>query len=331
VKVAFDGAPLAHGHITGVGRSFLTTLRAWRQLATADAVLLLPDGAEDPGLPGIEVLQAPRGGVRRQRLLPSLLRQAGADLLHSPVASVPLRAKCPVIATVHDLPWRAPVPVDGAGAWRRLVTRRCLKRADAVLVPSQFTLRCIWESEGGPATEKARVVPHGVVFPERPARAADLTGPFLCLGDDRPRKNRARIAAAHARAQRRCPGLPDLRFVGPPDAYVSETEKLAVLRTSRALVHGSLFEGFGLPVLEAMAHGVPVLCSAVASLPEVGGNAALYFDPFEVDRIADAMVAVHENGMLRAEMRSAGLLRAVEFPPERTARAWLEVHLELCP
>ena len=172
-------------------------------------------------------------------------------------------------------------------------------------------------------------MPHGVPQPERPAPKADLRGPFLVLGDDRPRKNRARIRAAHAIARQRSSTLPDLQFVGPPDRWVSEAAKTALLRSCRALVHASLFEGFGLPVVEAMAHGVPVICSLAASLPEASGGAALLVDPRNVDALALAMVHVHENEELRDVLRAAGLAHSVDFAPHRTARAWLELHREL--
>jgi alpha-1,3-rhamnosyl/mannosyltransferase len=78
-----------------------------------------------------------------------------------------------------------------------------------------------------------------------------------------------------------------------------------------------------------MAHGVPVICSAAASLPEVSGGAALLVDPRDVPALALAMVHVHENEQLRAELRTAGLLHVIDFAPERTARAWRELHREL--
>lgn len=329
MRVAFDGAVLAAGPITGVGRAFLTALAAYVERADGPVVLLLPPQA-DAGLApaGVEVVPAPLGALSRQTALPRLLRRLGVDLLHSPVAAVPLRAPCPTIATVHDLAWYGPLQ-RGAGPWARIATRLSVRAATAVLVPSRFTLRCLEHWLGRRRPRRVEIVPHGVAAPDQPARREDLRGPFLVLGDRRRRKNRSRVLAAHRLARARCATLPELCFLGPPDAYVDEDTKLARLRSCRALVHASLFEGFGLPVLEAMAHGVPVICAAAASLPEVGDRAVLYVDPEDVDAIAAAMVHVHENEELRDELRAGGLLRAVEFPPTRPARDWLQLHRSL--
>lgn len=328
--IAFDGAILAAGPPTGVARAFLVALAAYVPLADGKVAVLLPPGGDGSELPtSVEVVPAPRGALQRQLTLPRLLRKLGALVLHSPVAAIPLRARCARIATVHDLPWCAPGLGERGSLRARFAVRQAVLRADAVLVPSRFTLQCLQRWLGPRGTERAQIVPHGVPQPERPAPKENLRGPFLVLGDDRPRKNHARVKAAHAIARQRSPALPDLQFVGPPDHWVSEAEKTRLLRRCRALVHASLFEGFGLPVVEAMAHGVPVICSLAASLPEVGGGAAVLVDPRDVEALARAMVHVHENQELRDALRAAGLAHSVDFAPQRTARAWLELHREL--
>ena len=126
-------------------------------------------------------------------------------------------------------------------------------------------------------------------------------------------------------------GLPDLRCVGPGSVYVDEAEKYEILRRSRALLQLSLFEGFGLPVLEAFHHGVPVLCSRRGSLPEVAGDAALTADPTDVEAMAAAIVRIHTDEALRRLLRARGLRRAAERTPDAPARAWLEIHREVAP
>ena len=138
-----------------------------------------------------------------------------------------------------------------------------------------------------------------------------------------------RVREAHARASERVADLPGLRLVGPPDGYVDEAEKWHILRSSRALLHLSLLEGFGLPVLEALAHGVPVVCSDRHSLPEVAGDAALQADPNDTTAMADAIVRIHQDHDLRGELRRRGLARAATLTPEKTAREWLQLHEEL--
>ncbi len=328
--IAFDGACFADGPPTGVARAFCTGLTAYAARGAADCVLLVPAGANAPALAGVRVVAAPRGAWRRQLQLPGLLRALGADLLHSSVAAVPLRAACPTIATVHDLPWRHPQLHEPVSAWRRWATRRALRSATAVIAPSTLT-RDDTAALLGAKAPRLRVVPHGTALGEAPTAAttAARRGPFLVLGDDRPRKNRARLRRAHALARAKANGLPDLQFAGPPDAYVDEAEKVRRLRSCRALVHVSRFEGFGLPVLEGLAHGAPVLCSALAPHHEIAGPHALFVDPDDDAAIAAALLRLHADEALRWQLAAAGHARAARFSPAAVAEAWANLHHEV--
>src|SRR5262249_24435562 len=131
------------------------------------------------------------------------------------------------------------------------------------------------------------LVPHGVAPPAAPPiDPADRHGPLLALGDDRPRKNRVRVRAALELARQDGAMLPELCFAGPPLNHVDDGAKLQLLRGCRALVQCSLFEGFGLPVLEGLAHGIPVLCADLPPHREIAGDAALFVDPRDVAAIA---------------------------------------------
>lgn len=328
--VAFDGAPLGDGPPTGVARAFLDALAAYARDPPGRLALLLPDRVEPPPLPGVDIVRAPRGALRRQLGLPRLLRRIGADLLHSPVAAVPLAAPCPTIATVHDLPWLHPEARERTGPWRRFATRRSLRAASAVLAPSRFTLAAV-ERWLGPSRRQRRLcVPHGTVPPDLPPPPpAQRQGPLLALGDDRPRKNRALVRRAFALARSRCRELPELRFVGPPEAWVPEPDKRALLRSCRALVQGSRFEGFGLPVLEGLAHGAPVLCSDLPPFREVAGDAALFAGPDDAEGFAKGLVRIHTDAGLREQLAAAGPERAARFRPEACASAWNRLHGEL--
>lgn len=329
--IAFDGACLGDGPPTGVARAFLTGLQAYVARGEHTAVLLLPAGAPDPQLPGVRVAAGPRGRLRRQLALPRRLRELRADVLHSAVAAVPLRASIPAIATVHDLPWRHPEAGERTLPWRRLATAAALRAAAAVLAPSTQTAADARALLGAVAAAKVRVVPHGCARGPAPdaAALAARRGPFLALGDDRPRKQRAVLRAAHARALGLDPSLPPLRFVGPPDDFVDEAHKLALLRDCRALVHASRFEGFGLPVLEGLAHGAPVVCSDLPPHREVAGDTALYAPPGDVAALAAALVAVHRDDAMRLRLATAGHARAAAFAPERVAAAWAQAHREV--
>jgi glycosyltransferase involved in cell wall biosynthesis len=326
MRVAFDGAPLDDGPALGAATAFLAGLRAYAGLASPPPVLLLPHGARDPSVPGVDVLDAPRGALRRQWALPRLLRRLNAHVLHSPVASVPLCSPCPTIATVHDLPWLAAGSGERTGPWRRFATARALRSADAVLAPSRFTFGAAERLLG--SRTRLHLVPHGVPAAAPPEVAA-RDGPMLALGDDRPRKNRQRVAAAAARAREQDRAVPELVFVGPPHRVVDDAEKCSLLRRCRALVHCATFEGFGLPVLEGLAHGAPVLCADLPPLREIAGDAALFVDPLDVAAIADGMLRICRDAALRARLSAAGPARAAAFRPEDVALAWQRLHREL--
>lgn len=329
--IAFDGGCLGDGPPTGVARALLTGLAAYAAQGEHAAVLLLPAGAADPRLPGVRAVDAPRGRLRRQLALPRLLRTLRADVLHSAVAAVPLRAPVPAIATVHDLPWRHPEAGETTTPWRRLATVAALRAAAVVLAPSTQTAADARALLGEAAAAKVRVVPHGCArgaVPDAAALAA-RRGPFLALGDDRPRKQRDALRAAHARAVALAPDLPPLRFVGPPDDFVDEASKLSLLADCRALVHASRFEGFGLPVLEGLAHGAPVVCSDLPPHREIAGDSALYAPAGDVGALADALLAVHRDDGLRLRLAAAGHARAAAFAPERVAAAWAQAHREV--
>ena len=148
------------------------------------------------------------------------------------------------------------------------------------------------------------------------------------LGDDRPRKNLAAIAAAHALATARSPLVPPLRFVGPPGAWVDEDEKIRLLGTCSAVVHCARFEGFGMPVLEAMAHGAPVVCSDIPPLREIAGDDAVYVDPTDIESIAAGLARVLEPAQ-RTSLAQNGWRRAAEFSTVATARRWRTLHEDL--
>lgn len=332
--IVFDGSVLAAGPTTGVGRSLLTALEAYARIATRPLVLLLPHTAPAPGLRGIATETVRGGGLDRRLRWPGLLRQLDAALLHSPVAALPRHCPCPCIATVHDLPWRAPEPLREPGCgWRhRRAVDIALQRAAAIVVPSNATRRDLEAEARGRARARIVVVPHGIPAPLAPEpEQRDPRGPFVVLGDARPRKNLDRVRAAQQIGARMQRDLPSLELLGPGFRWVTEAEKSARLRAARALLHVSLFEGFGLPVVEGFVHEVPVLCSDRGSLPEIAGDAALLVEPTDVDAIARAMVRIHVDEALRARLVAAGRRRAAEFTPDAVAAAWRSLHAELAP
>ncbi len=326
--IAFDGSVLAAGPITGVGRAFLHTLRAFAE-GPEHCVLLLPAAvrATIAAVVGdrVEIRAAAGTALEKQFTWPRLLRDLQADLLHAPVAAIPLRLPCPAVITVHDLPWRSVTPLprgDGQGLRHRAAIRLLAPRAAAIVVPSHTTASALCAELRADVRARVHVVPHGVPSLS-PLPLAELDGGLLCLGDDRPRKNRAAVGLAHARAR----DVPPLRFVGPPGDYLPEDGKTALLRRARGLVHFALHEGFGMPVLEAMAAGVPVACSDRGSLAELGADgAALLADPTDIAAMTAAIERLCHDGDLRVRLRAAGLARAATLTPARAAASWRAIH-----
>jgi glycosyltransferase involved in cell wall biosynthesis len=171
---------------------------------------------------------------------------------------------------------------------------------------------------------------------------------FLHVGTVEPRKNLLRLLRAFERISRADPRAPDLVFVGGSGwrnrefyraietspagsrvrlmGYLPEHDLAALYSASLATVYPSLYEGFGLPPLEAMACGAPVVTSNTSSLPEVVGDAALLVDPRDVGAIEAALVQVKEDPVLREALRAKGLQRAKQFSWDVTARRTLEVY-----
>jgi glycosyltransferase involved in cell wall biosynthesis len=290
-----------------------------------------------------------------QLLLPWLAAREGAELVHSLASTAPAWGRFRRVVTVHDLIY-ARFPEAHAGIrdlGMRVLVPLAVRRSDRVIVDSHSTQRDLVELLGTRA-ERIDVVPLGIgavarnePLPARKLRERLRLGErrvALSLSAKRPHKNLLALIGALALipAERRpllvLPGYPtayeaelrerahtagvegDVRFLG----WLSGEEFEGLWRLAEAFVYPSLYEGFGLPVLEAMARGVPVACSNASSLPEVAGEAALMFDPHDERAIATALECLLSDGAEAQRLRVRGLERAREFTWERTARATLQ-------
>ena len=178
-------------------------------------------------------------------------------------------------------------------------------------------------------------------------KKSDITESFWESPVPEPRKNLIRLVAALRRLRQQDPGLAlvvvgrtgwlyqdliqQLEELNDPHAvllpgYIPDEDLPAVLGGAMALVLASLYEGFGLPILEAMGCGTPVVCSNVSSMPELGGEAARYFDPQDTGQMAEVIASVLRDGDLRAEMHERGLQQAARFSWQRAARETMDVY-----
>jgi glycosyltransferase involved in cell wall biosynthesis len=303
-------------------------------------------------IPG--AVESPLHRLRFEQLvLPHMLRELRADLYHGLGFVAPLRAPCPTVVSVMDLSFvthpRTHKPLNRA--YLGLLTKLSCRRARRVIAISEWTKRDIMQYYGIDAAHVDAIplaVDHERFRPlsddARAAfRAAHGIGEHAVfyLGSIEPRKNLARLIHAFAR-------LPDSAqlFIGGSLAWkYDETlalahglglgERIRLLgrvepqdlpgwySACAAFAYPSLYEGFGLPPLEAMACGAAVVASNTASLPEVVGDAGLLVEPTDVGALADALRRVLDDAPLRAELRRRGLQRAAQFTWDRVARSTL--------
>jgi len=324
-----------------------------RLLATPQGKPLLERFCAD-----IITVDAPMYSLREQFEVPWAARDC--DILHVPHYTVPLAySKC-LLVTIHDLnhildrSFRRTVKSWG---YAQPMLRLAALRADHIFTVSQYSKRQIVEHLGA-HEEKITVVYNGVsahIFPEpRDQSRLEVNhdfafdGPYvLFVGNLKPNKNVAGLLNAFAKARVRHT-LPHKLLIIGDDAVgrpamlklslelgldgttvfvsrVTDAQLRSAYSGADMTVLPSFEEGFGLPVLESMACGTPVACSNRASLPEVGGQAAEYFDPQDQDSICDALERVLLSNDLRAEMRSRGLQQAGRF----TWHACSELHHDI--
>jgi glycosyltransferase involved in cell wall biosynthesis len=273
------------------------------------------------------------------------------DVFHGTNFVVPPSTKTPTVVTVHDLSFvHSPDFVDPVSAQLKWLLPDVVRNAAAVVCDSYFVQQELddWLPEARGKSRTIYVAPHERKTPltaSSPASAgANAVAPgtpyVLVLGTLSIRKNIPRLLDAFARARQE---LPDLKLVlaGPPSKAVDLNAHLArvgltrhdvvitgyiddlwaqhLLANATMLAFVSQYEGFGMPLLEAMALGVPVLASTAGSLPEIGADAAIYADPLDVDDIAHKLIMVANDETLRAQLSTKGRQRAAEFSWHKSA------------
>lgn len=317
------------------------------------------DGPWGELLPAVTVPVNARNRVQwvrgEQLLLPRMARRADVDLVHSLASTAPAWGRFRRVVTVHDLIYaRFPDAHSGIrDRGMRVLVPLAVRRSDRVIVDSDSTRADLVELLGTSA-ELIDVVPLGIGSIRRrdPLPEAELRERLdlgerrvaLSLSAKRPHKNLAALLGALARMDQTSrpllvvPGYAtwheaelreraaalgverDVRFLG----WLSGEELEGLWGLAELFVYPSLYEGFGLPVLEAMARGVPVACSNVSSLPEVAGEAALLFDPNDEGEIASAMGRLLVSRVEATRLRALGLQQAARFSWKHTARLTLD-------
>ncbi|MCY3993120.1 MAG: glycosyltransferase family 1 protein [Caldilineaceae bacterium] len=301
--------------------------------------------------------------IRQQWQIPFLLkrlRSGGAALYHSPYYLMPYRTGLPTLLTFYDIiPLKFPNAVPArARLFFRLAATFALRAADHVVAISDAARSDLLTYFSLPAS-KISVTPLAAGASYRPQPSAEIARVrhqyrlpesfLLYLGINKPHKNLPALIDAYAQtASRHAPPLviagawdnrypqpkqhaarrqlaDAVRFLGPVD----ERDLPALYSAATLFVFPSLYEGFGLPVLEAMACGTPVACSNTPGLAEVAGDAALLFDPLSVTEIRDAMAELIDDSRQRARRAEQGLARASLYSWQATAEATLRCYRQL--
>jgi glycosyltransferase involved in cell wall biosynthesis len=301
------------------------------------------------GLEAVELPFDPRSRARRvlaeQTLLPRAARRAGIDLLHNLFTTAPAVLGVPQVTTILDVIYkRFPETHAGLRAWGlRALVPLAARRSRRILTLSESAKGDIVRFLGvSPDRVDVSYLGPGLPDDVTPVPEDELRRRFdlgdgpvvLSVSAKRPHKNLERLFSAFEplsavllvtgyptpfEAELRRRAGERVRFGG----WVSDEELAGLHALSTCLAFPSLAEGFGLPVLEAMRSGLPVVCSNTTSLPEIAGEAAIYFDPTDIEAMTRALEQVLSDPELRGRLAAAGKAQAEKFSWDETARATL--------
>jgi glycosyltransferase involved in cell wall biosynthesis len=298
--------------------------------------------------PGLELRRYGLGGSSRALVpvrdlgwylaaLPAKAKRDGMDVLHCPTHRAPVRSAVPLVVTFHDLAvLRHPETFNRwTRAYSRLALPRVAKAARRLIAVSEFTKRELIDLLDVPE-EKVRVIPNAVGPPFEAQGEAAVGDYVLAVSTLEPRKNLPRLVEAYRLAPLNglelrvagAAGWGGVRVEGDGIRWLGEVhdDELARLyRGARCVAYVSLYEGFGLPVLEAMACGAPVVAGRNDASEELAGSAAVLVDPLDPDAIAAGLAEAVDRA---EELRALGLERARAFDWREVARATVEVYRE---
>lgn len=365
MRIAFDGTTLRPGR-TGVGYYTEHLLHHLAKQAPDDEIVVVSNRPVDTSQPlpaRVRVVSSPSRVPRMvwmQALAPRLLRRLGVDMVHFTNGMVPLALSIPSVVTIHDM---SLTMFPRYHPPRRVILNRPLvdlaaRRADAIITVSESAKRDIVRLYGT-ATERVHVV-HEAAAPsfqrvrvpsalEEVRQRYQLADRFiLYVGTIEPRKNLPKLIEGFAR-RRKAGDLPhQLVCVGPYGwlsrdiedlierlevdeairftGYVPFTDLPSLYTLAEMFVFPSLYEGFGLPVIEAMACGTPVITGHVPALDEVSGGAVEQVDHLDAESLGEAMARLGRMRGRREELSALGLRRAQMFSWDRAARETLKLY-----
>ena len=361
----FLDARTATNHFPGIGRYVSNLAQAIApELADDERLLLLHDPSrpsrwqlppESEKVVWLDTAVSPFT-LAQQWQIPRLLKQFDITIYHSPYYLMPYRLPWPVVLTLYDLiPQKYPEYVSARARWMfRLTTKLAMRSSEHVIAISEAARQDAIAAyhlppnkiTAVPLAPDPRFRPQTQGEIERVRQKHSLPAAYaLYLGSNKPHKNLERLVQAWEIAAQEVPHtlviagtwdgryprskelaeqkqISSIRFLGPVD----EADLPALYSSAQLFIFPSLYEGFGLPVIEAMACGTAVTCSHTSSLPEVGGDAALYFNPLNTEEMAQQIGHLLTDTTLRKELAAKGLIQAQKFSWRNTATTTLQIY-----
>lgn len=357
MNIAFDASILRSPEFTGVEKSFISMLRGLSLHPTGHRFFLVsPENC--PRIEGLSTefsnvsLATRAGPLWRERAFAPWLAEQHIDIVHSPVTAFPLLAAAAKICTVHELPWteQGTRGDEGRAASHRAWAQLAAMHATRIVCVSRTTAQRLREFAASSA-ERIRVIYHGIEPRFVPCAEKQIDPPyFLCLGRTRRKKNALAALRAFRVFLDRSAAPHRLLFAGPAGedreailekaqalglqervrllGYVAERELPALYSGAQALLYLSFSEGFGLPPIEAMACGTPVIAAARGAIPEIAGEGALLVDPEQPLATAEAVEQIVLDPAFRAARVEAGKYLAAKYSLEANRKAVLSLYAE---
>lgn len=360
IKIGINARTLTKPDPTGVSRYTRKLLEALaRQDNDIEYLLFGVDSLPEPfdeyaSIKNAAVPSPTHSGVQAHRweqtTLPRAIRQYDLDAFHTPAGQPPMVARTPLITTIHDI---SPITHPEWFSWKystfyRLLTPLAVRTSDRILTVSQFARDEILDHYPH-AAGKTVAAYNGVTEPaagNEPVAGLSKGAYLLSVGATNPRKNLDGLVCAYRSYRQRVDDPVELVLAGPDRevfaaadvppvdgvrtlGFVDDDELGWLYRNAAALVYPSLYEGFGLPIVEAMHAGTPIVTSNRGAMAEVADDASYLVNPTDPVEIADGIEQVVTDDTLRKRLRSKGHKRVDEFTWERTARETVAVYREV--
>lgn len=366
MRIGIEAQRIFRRNKHGMDYVVLEEIKRLQKMDTGDEYFIFVKSGDDVCLSDtpnchIIVLSCPSYPLWEQWALPRAAKKYKIDLLHCTSNTAPIFCDVPLILTLHDIIFLEPRDKNNKSLYqnlgyyyRRLVVPRILPKCRFIITVSNFEYGNI-QSKLGIGDDRLRMIYNGYNEWFKPSstitKKPSADAPFLFLGNTDPKKNTERTLIAYGKYLERSEIKRPLMLADLDDAYltdilqrndllairpyikrmgyVSNNKLVEIYSSSFAFLYTSLRESFGIPLLEAMACGTPVITSNTSSMPEIGGEEALLINPEDADAIADAMIILEKDDTLWMSQSKYGIERSKLFSWNKTAENLHQIYHNL--